>query len=272
MRCGGLERPAAPHPQSRRRDRRAHETVIRVNMAPTAGYENFTGSRTDLRVWGFVPLPRQSPRAAWAAEDNFLIYCPPVTWVSVCWRNIAVDRDPRLHPSAWRRAQRLIHLNRSRCKRMGCYPSSGAMAVLYAIDHCERTTIYGFGVAEPTAPEPRCLDPALACAPAGGPTGYPTARCTEAQLCAVGLACDKYYSAATRLEWRARRCEKARAGHVKRSGRFHVDYFKEAAVYHDVVQEWLWLARLHREGAVVWRGQPGPDRFGESGAERRMEP
>ena len=37
-----------------------------------------------------------------------------------------------------------------------------------------------------------------------------------------------------------------------------MDYFKEAAVYHDVVQGWLWLASLHREGAVVWRGQPGP--------------
>ena len=37
----------------------AHETVIRTNQAPTVSYEAYVGSRTDLRIWGFIPLPRE---------------------------------------------------------------------------------------------------------------------------------------------------------------------------------------------------------------------
>ena len=145
-----------------------------------------------------------------------------------------------------------------------------AVAVLYAIDHCERTTVYGFGVAEPTVP--------VRCAADSG------ARGAEARACAVGLACDKYYprrGEPAELEARARHCQKARAGQIERIDvhagvHGHVaDYFKETALYHDVVQEWLWLAKLAKTGAIVWRGQPGPERvvYGDGrGGKMTMEP
>ena len=148
---------------------------------------------------------------------------------------------------------------------MGCYPSSGIMAVLYAIDHCERTTVYGFGVSKPAAAEVWCADADASDAKA------------EAHACAVGLACDKYYprlGEPDQLRARAERCRKVRAGEIERNGIYGAaDYFKEAATYHDIVQEWLWLAELHRRGAIVWRGQPGPESsYGDSLGKMMMEP
>ena len=83
------------------------------------------GRRTDVRVWGFIPLPRsnQYRSAEWvndsAVADAFLIYCPPVRWLSECWREIARDGDPRLHPSAWRSNAIILEENS---------PTSGASA------------------------------------------------------------------------------------------------------------------------------------------------
>ena len=203
------------------------------------------GSRTDLRVWGFIPLPREPryAKAAWGTEDNFLIYCPPVTYMSSCWRAIATDTDPRFHPSAWRRARRLIHVNRTRCTRIGCYPSTGIMAVLYAINQCQQTTVFGFGENEASAPD----------------------TCGPSSLCEVGRVCPKYYprlGEPSDAVQRARQCRASAAGeiHELRSGKNTfglADYFKEASHYHDVAQEWAWLARLHQRGAIVWRGRPG---------------
>jgi len=105
-----------------------------------------------------------------------------------CWRSIATDADPRFHPSAWRRAQRLIHVNHTRCARLGCYPSTGAMAVLYAIDNCRRVTVYGFGSNEAGAPT--CVRPDAACL-ASERRGR-TAACRDALTCEVGSLCQKY--------------------------------------------------------------------------------
>mmetsp|Transcript_27337 Transcript_27337/g.82621 ORF Transcript_27337/g.82621 Transcript_27337/m.82621 type:complete len:332 (-) Transcript_27337:361-1356(-) len=159
----------------------SHALVIRANQAPLRGYEAHVGTRTDLRVWGFVPLPREKryAQAEWAAEDGFLIYCPPTKWRGYCWRSIATDADPRFHPSAWRRAQRLIHVNHTRCARVGCYPSTGAMAVLYAIDNCRRVTVYGFGSNEAGAPA--CARPDAACL--ASKRRDRTAACRDALAC-----------------------------------------------------------------------------------------
>ena len=244
----------------------AHTLVIRTNQAPVRVYEAHVGKRTDLRVWGFIPLPRERrhySRSEWAVEDNFLIYCPPIERLGYCWHKVAIDADPRFHPSAWRRAQRLIHVNRTRCARVGCYPSTGSMAVLYAIDNCRSVTLYGFGANEVGAHP--CTRPDAACL-ASRPRGR-SAACRDALTCEVGSLCQKYaprLGEPLDLAARARHCAEVASGKTvrleSRNGKQQygrADYFAETAAYHDVVQEWAWLARLHASGAVTWRGRPG---------------
>jgi len=291
----------------------SHALVIRANQAPLRGYEAHVGTRTDLRVWGFVPLPRDK-RYAWARSavparaafacssmrstpppDSFLgrvggrgrvldllpadqvarrrrleaerrtlvpqpalettrtplrsnesgrIPCVRATLRShsssrgalsplhetvsppscrrpqlagYCWRSIATDADPRFHPSAWRRAQRLIHVNHTRCARLGCYPSTGAMAVLYAIDNCRRVTVYGFGSNEAGAPT--CVRPDAACL-ASERRGR-TAACRDALTCEVGSLCQKYsprLGEPSGLAARARHCAEVAADRVDNCG------------------------------------------------------
>ena len=51
------------------------------------------------------------------------------------------------------------------------------------------------------------------------------------------------------------------------------DYFAETSAYHDVVQEWAWLGRLHASGALTWRGQPAVAPDADSyGRWHQMEP
>ena len=51
------------------------------------------------------------------------------------------------------------------------------------------------------------------------------------------------------------------------------DYFAETSAYHDVVQEWAWLGRLHVSGALTWRGQPAVAPDADSyGRWHQMEP
>ena len=51
------------------------------------------------------------------------------------------------------------------------------------------------------------------------------------------------------------------------------DYFAETSAYHDVVQEWAWLGRLHASGALTWRGQPAVAPDADSyGRWHHMEP
>ena len=275
----------------------AHETIIRTNQAPTRSYEQYVGNRTDFRVWGFIPLPRERHmKGPWNSEDNFLIYCPPVTWVSHCWRSIANDQDPRFHPSAWRRAQRLIHRNRTRCKHLGCYPSTGIMAVLYAVDACESVSVYGFGTNEASAQD-QCACSISVSNPSrsvhGRHDGHMFRHISEAVnecgrqkegACAVGRACDKYYPRTGEPQsWlaRAHHCEQARkgaaAGQASHLGSGEInygkaDYFQETAMSHDLVQEWAWLARLHQRGAILWRGQPGRGAETDGRSTHLMEP
>ena len=144
----------------------AASVVIRVNVAPVRGFERHVGSRTDIRVWGAPMAPRRLREiAAIVPKDPTMVnpmkhladligaetvvrYCGPNPWLSSCWKEITRDShaDPRFHPSAFRLASRLIHTNSTRCRRIGCVPTSGALAVLLALDRCKHTTVYGFGV------------------------------------------------------------------------------------------------------------------------------
>ena len=42
-------------------------------------------------------------------------------------------------------------VNRTRCERIGCYPSTGAMAVALAMERCVSVRLYGFGGPAPSA-------------------------------------------------------------------------------------------------------------------------
>ena len=140
--------------------------VIRVNTGPVHGFEDHVGRRTDVRIWGSPMAPRDVDRiaaivpqdpsrvntlkhlAGLIKSETVVRYCGPNPWLASCWKGIAHDgyADPRFHPSAFRLASSLIHTNRTRCRRMGCVPTSGALAVLWALERCEHTTVYGFGV------------------------------------------------------------------------------------------------------------------------------
>ena len=290
----------------------AYEFVLRVNTAPVRGFERHVGSRTDLRVWGATAPPRRLDAIAaivpkdparknsmrWhagliRAEDTVLRYCGPNNWLGSCWKNISHDEhaDPRLHPAAWRLASTLIHTNRTRCKEVGCVPSSGAMAILVALERCTRVTLFGFGV-DGRGGVPAVESPA-AChervrrlqhgraPPAGGERIAATAldawrvaqaarlettvahanASAEDVLCWKGRHCEKYYMCAGDLssglsfdplalpQWVRRRSHTALIAY---------DYFGIAVKYHDIAQEFAWLARLHRAGLVDWRGAPDP--------------
>ena len=63
-------------------------TVIRVNKAPTRNFVQHVGNRTDIRMWGALPLPDEGYQNTnfRPGEESIVLYCPPVEWLSVCWR------------------------------------------------------------------------------------------------------------------------------------------------------------------------------------------
>ena len=278
----------------------AHDLVIRVNTAPVRGFEAYVGRRTDVRVWGATAPPRQLDEIAdvvprdptrvnpmrfykgLIGSETVLRYCGPNPWLSSCWKNISRDThaDPRFHPAAWRLASALIYTNRTRCRRVGCVPSTGAMAVLFALERCRRTRIYGFGVAgvggvpaddadgracvarQSGAPAPATPLPPSSVAGAddrGAASRAAAGQRDAERLCWKSRHCEKYYECGRSvyyydaLAMPRRRAARALAtwGSVVSGG-----YWSVTARYHDVGQEWGWLARLHASGLVEWRGAP----------------
>lgn len=231
-----------------------HELVVRINQAPTVGWEEHVGSRTDLRVWGFIPLPRDqkyrrtSEWAAGAAGERFLIYCPPVRWVGKCWWDVQRlgESDPRFHPLVWQLAADAICGRRARAN---CFPSTGAMAIIFALRQCRRVSLFGFGAGN--ASETQC-----AARRADG-----TARLR----CEISRVCGKYYSRVgepVELKARLQLCREAAANRtMKLRGRDRqplgsADYFAESAKWHNLSAEWAWFERLQRRGKLVWRTGP----------------
>jgi hypothetical protein len=239
----------------------AHAMVIRVNTAPTAGFERHVGHRTDVRVWG-APMPpralnelaakvprdplRKNPMKPYfnliGSKEIVLRYCGPNPWFSSCWKNISADSDPRLHPSAFRLASAMIHVNRTRCSALGCVPTTGAMAILFSLEQCRRITVFGFG-----------LDGD------GGVARRPQ-QCGSASLCWKGAQCEKYYECARQtLFGDSEAVPDLELGQPRpRMRSLSHEYFSLAARWHDMGQEWEWLHRLHRQGLIRWRGAPDP--------------
>ena len=241
------------------------DIVVRINLAPTRRFEQHVGSRTTVRVWGATTDPSAiesirkqiGVRAAEALNigntsiTTLLRYCPPTGFLNECWRRAANDGLPRFHPSAWRLAQRQLLSNTTRCKRIGCFPSTGAMALLFARSACTRVIVYGFGVSG---------EGGVAAAPVGDGHGACNGRSGDTSVgrrqCAKSRAreCEKYYQCAMGPYYN---------GPSQRVDRL-VDgvalshYWAGLARYHDMLQEWEWMRKLHDDGAIVWRGAGDP--------------
>lgn len=138
----------APHAWGEEID--SADVVFRVNMAPAdaSWWSGHVGSRTTVRVWGFMPLPWETvdssgkPIKPWSTSEQELIviFCPPVSWVSRCWKEDFVNHPlPRLAPSLAAELAREIGLP------SGVAVTSGAMAVRTALKVCARVSVYGFG-------------------------------------------------------------------------------------------------------------------------------
>jgi hypothetical protein len=74
--------------------------VFRVNQAPILGarrsFKRHVGSRTDVRVWGALPLPDEVPAFS-KVNETIVVYCPPVVWISHCWKSI--PESPHRQPT-----------------------------------------------------------------------------------------------------------------------------------------------------------------------------
>ena len=189
------------------------QVVIRVNAAPTHGFEAFTGARTTIRIWGSpgqVVLGRDAKGArltqeVWGESPTLsteergqlsIVACPSVHWMGRCWNdlhNATITAYPRFAPQ-WK--QRLRDRIRQATGRavVGMHPTTGAVAIGYALQACDRVALFGF------------------------------ANCTD----------------------------KARSGSRYYSPHYgRVTYFRHMNFFHDPTMEWLWIRDLARQGAVV---------------------
>jgi hypothetical protein len=193
----------------------AHDAVFRANKAPISGYERHVGSRTTMRIWGSQPLPENYTQ--WRhTKETIVLHCQPVPWVSSCWHEISVGAArPRISPFAWEELLLSVYDGDDATMRNVLkYPSTGAMAVWTALARCDSPpTVYGFGGA---------------CARKG----------TEARA--------------------------GRRGHQHRqaasASKEPLTYYPNGALtkkgvkgfwgYHNYVEEWAWLRRLHNRRLI----------------------
>ena len=132
----------------------AFETVVRVNRAPTAGWERDVGRRTTVRVMSADEL--SMTRAYRKGGSNATLeeaeaHRPSEIVVVGCHgpfrgrcdaRRLLLNVHPRLHtyllsPSVARRASR-----RTAARQRS--PPAGMMAIEFALHACSRVTVFGF--------------------------------------------------------------------------------------------------------------------------------
>jgi len=124
--------------------------VLRVNSAPTAGFEADVGRRTSLRIVTLLPFrhlrycshvtegERRRQCGGQTADAPMVVYCN-TPWRGACWSDIADDPVPRASPAIVERTRALAKL------RAAVFPSSGLLAVMMALSLCEAVSAYGFG-------------------------------------------------------------------------------------------------------------------------------
>jgi hypothetical protein len=199
------------------------DVVLRVNQAPaTRQFQQDVGTRTTVRVWGFIPMPwhnvtvwdgKAHPPWQGTDEEQLLLYCPPVRWVSICWKEAMAHPLPRFAPSAHNHLAKEIGLSRNK------HPSSGAMAVRLALAICGRVVVYGFGDVQPSSQKEQTPRPQK--------------------------GCGRYYQILISKDKRTWvPCNKKK--HAKA-------YIDDSKTFHQLDQEWEWLKRLHTTGQLVWK-------------------
>ena len=93
--------------------------------------------KTTIRIYGYYPSTINT-------SIYNIIYCPPVSWVGMCWNFIHRDTMTRMSARAWEYTNTQIV---PRNKKFQQYPSTGAMAVEFSMNKCAKTFVYGFGYA-----------------------------------------------------------------------------------------------------------------------------
>lgn len=119
------------------------EIVMRINGAPTpAALQAQLGRRTSLYLStfpGLRPVKRKMHKPAHL--DLFgavpvLFYCH-VPYLTTCWTNVLSDRFERISPLFVERVRHAINISR--------WPSTGAIAIAFALHMCASVRLYGFG-------------------------------------------------------------------------------------------------------------------------------
>lgn len=119
----------------------AHDEVIRINYAvPKHRQHAFVGNRTTVRLYGVYPDKHVDD----AGRTTTVLYCPPVIWVGKCWNFVNNDAHLRLSSRAW---EEVNHEVRPRSLKSRQHPSSGAMAVFFALTQCKHVRVYAMGSA-----------------------------------------------------------------------------------------------------------------------------
>ena len=136
-----------------------HDTVIRMNNAPTIGYERFVGSKSSVRI-SFPPYCGSFIGASSEEADILCVravephlqnmWATAIPFVKMVDTGhdgvIEVLKHHNLRKEAWKPKQLLafsVPFN-SYLQKWTKSPSTGFAAVVYALHVCNETTLYGF--------------------------------------------------------------------------------------------------------------------------------
>jgi len=137
----------------------SHDVVVRMNIAPTTGKEQFVGRKTTLRMINskWVRLYSQgSSMVGVGLKSNLIVRVVEHTrWFQLLYRSM-LHRRPDvsvllLNTEAVKAAQRILeayrlcYLFNQRRFEGGTIPSSGFVLALAFSQMCEQVNIYGFG-------------------------------------------------------------------------------------------------------------------------------
>ena len=209
----------------------AHDAVFRVNDAPTAGFEEFVGTKTTWRViTELTPgvhvhaRPNSTDALLPVQADELLLYCGQ-SWVGRCHQAALAWRTSvsLINPSLVHATYALINtLSNAVAKRSARIPTAGMMAVIAALKSCERVSLAGFSS-----------------------SGNMSSGSINASL----RSCANYYPEQEHQLLRhtsVRRRQQART----RPCRQREEYFAFGSYYHDFGQQQRAITRLEQAGAV----------------------